>query len=506
MLYHLYGDAQSLLRRTNFTMGVVSRKYNDPDERFREFGHLIYGKGSWVLHMLRSQLGPELFRQSVKKYLERHQYDTVVTHDLLAAIEEVSGRSYDQFFDQWVHHAHHPELDVNYSWDEKAKLAKVSIKQVQKVSDTVALFHFPLTLRFKSKSGTVNHTVIVREKEEDFYCALAEAPEIVRIDPELTVLARITFRLSNPMLNAQLADKTDMLGRLLAVEQLGQKKDRESVAKLKQVLNGDAFHGVRAKASEMLRTIHTDEALEALLDSTKQSDARVRYQVSSDIAGFYHPTAFDAAKKTLASEKNPAIQAQAIRALGAYAKPEVRETLLKYLNTPSYRERLAQSALGTMRAQDDAGYITPVREMLAKRQAELPTAVLASGLDTLAFLARHEEKKDAVREFLTGHVNSLKDAVQIAAINALGTLDDPKAIVVLEKFTGAATESPERLAAEKAIAALNASRKPGENLRELRNEVMELQKNDRDLRKQLDDLKKKLEAKDAPPTGGKKKK
>jgi aminopeptidase N len=293
---------------------------------------------------------------------------------------------------------------------------------------------------------------------------------------------------------------------VLAIEQLATRKDHESVAKLKQVLNGDSFHGVRTKASEALRTIHTDEALEALIASTKQSDARVRHQVVVDINNFYQPTAFEAAKKTLTTEKNPAIQALAIRALGAYPKTEVRDTLLKYLNTPTYRERLTQAAIAAMRSQDDTTYITPIREALAKRHADLPSYVFAGGLDALAYLARNQESKDAVREFIIGYVNHPKDAIQLGAINSLGTLDDPKAIAVLEKFTAAAKDTPERQAAEKAITALNTAKKPADNLRDLRNEVLELQKNDRELRKQLEDLKKKLDAKDTPPSTAKKKK
>src|ERR1041385_2772419 len=106
-------------------------------------------KGSWVLRMLRAELGEDLYRRCIKTYLERHRFGNVTTEDLRAVIEELSGRSFDQFFDQWVYHAHHPELDVRYSWDEKAKLAKLSVRQTQRLGDNVLLFNFPLTLRVK---------------------------------------------------------------------------------------------------------------------------------------------------------------------------------------------------------------------------------------------------------------------------------------------------------------------------------------------------------------------
>ena len=141
--------------------------------------------------MLRSQLGEDLFRRCIKTYLERHQFGNVVTEDLNDVIEELSGRSFDQFFDQWVLSRRTiPIWASDYSWDEKAKLAKLSIATKQKLSDDVLLFNFPLTVRFKAKFGTVDRHITVKEKAEDFYFPLPEAPEIVRIDPEVTCWRR----------------------------------------------------------------------------------------------------------------------------------------------------------------------------------------------------------------------------------------------------------------------------------------------------------------------------
>jgi aminopeptidase N len=345
----------------------------------------------------------------------------------------------------------------------------------------------------------------VKEKEEDFLCPLKEAPEIVRIDPELTVLAKVNFKPPTAMLHVQLADSSDMIGRLLAIEQLATKKDHESVEKLKTALSNDAFWGVRIKAAEALRSIHTDEALDALLASMSQTESRARNAVVEAIGGFYHPKAYEAAQKTLATEKNPVIQAAAIRAVGAYANPDVRETLLKFLNSDSYRQRLAEAAIAAMRAQDDAGYIAPLLDCLAKREQALTSDSFAAGLGALAFLTRNESKKDDVREFLTGRVRHMKERVRQAAIAALGTLQDPKAVAVLETFSSAAKDSPERQAAEKAITSIREAQKTSVDLKTLRNEVLDLQKSNRNLKKDLDELKKKVEAGESKPaTDGKK--
>ena len=485
MIYELYSRARSITGMENDTNPIVRRNYNISDEMFN---YLAYDKASWVLHMLRSQLGADTYRRCIKTYLERYQYGNVVTENLRSVIEELTGRSYDQFFDQWLYHAHHPELEVTYDWDEAARLAKVSIRQVQETNENVLLFNVPLTIRFQGPSETNDQTVQVTRSAEDFYFPLAAAPEIVRVDPDCTLLAKVSFPVPNAMLYAQLADTNDVAGRLLAIEQISKKHDKPAVAHLKQALNGDEFYGVRVEASKALRSIHNDDAFDALLASTAQPDARVRRQVTSDLAGFYRDAAYRAAVATIAQEKNPDILAAAIRALGPYSKPETRELLLKYLDTGSFHNELAVAAVEAMRSQDDPAYITPLLASLPNHETNYTSRGYAQALGTLAYLARNEDNKNAVREFLIGYVNSPKRSLQLAGINALGTLGDPKAIAVLDTFATASKESPESAAATRAITTLRAGRKPADDFKNLRQEVLDLQKTTRDLRKQIGEL------------------
>ena len=494
-LYQMRGNANAVLNQPNDTNAIVRRDFNSPMD---QFGFHAYPKGSWILHMLRSQLGEDLYRRIVKTYLERHAFGNVATDDFNKVIEELSGRSFDQFFNQYVYHAHHPELNISYSWDERTKLAKVSVQQVQKLSDDVLLFNVPLPVRFKSKSGVVTErTLAVKEKAEDFYVPLTEAPEVVRIDPNQTLLAKIDFKVPTAMLHLQLIDKADLLGRLLAIEQLSGKA--EALGKLKEVLNNDSFYGVRLAASQAIRAIQTDEALDALIASTKQSDARVRRQVTADIGGFYREASYAATQRILKDERNPDIQAIALASIGSYAKPEVREQILKALSSASYRNATADAAISAIRVQADASYIAPLLEVLQKQEVAFTSGGFARGLDTLARLAKDEEKKDTVREFLLKHLDSSKRRVQLAAVMALGTLGDVKALGPLEKFTNAPKESPLRATAERAVGAINNTKKPAAESDSLRSEVITLQKENRDLRKEFDDLKKKIDALTAEP-------
>jgi aminopeptidase N len=491
MLYELYTRSRMLVGMENDVTPIVRRAYNHPDAMF---DHLAYPKGGWVLHMLRSQVGEDTYRQCIKTYLERHRHQNVVTEDLRAVFEEVSGRSFDQFFDQWLYHAHHPELVIRYSWDEPSRLAKISVRQTQKLGPTVLLFDVPLPVRLTGPFGITNQMLVVNRDQEDFYIALPTAPKLVRIDPDLTLLAKVNFEPSKPMLESQLDDKLDVVGRLLAIEQFAKQKDKATVEKLGDVLRHDPFYGVRVEASKALKTIHTDEALQALLAAVEQPDARVRRQVFDDISDFYRETAFEKALAAVGAEKNPEILAIIVGGLSGYGKAEVKEVLLKLLNSPSYRNRLAEAAIRGIRLQDDPAYVASLVEALRTNGAAFTSRGFGQGLMTLGYLGRNEPDKTEVREFIATYINDRRDPVQNAAIRAFGELEDERALAMLNKFASGGKENATKRAADEAIEKIRAARKPADDFKNLRQEVTDLRKANADLRKDLDDLKAKFEA------------
>ena len=82
----------------------------------------------------------------------------------------------------------------------------------------------------------------------------------------------------------------------------------------------------------------------------------------------------------------------------------------------------------------------------------------------------------------------------MAAINALGELEDSRAIAVLETLAGGNPEKPEKATAEKALEKIRAARKTSEEIKTLRTELQELQKAGTELKKEVETLKKKTGA------------
>jgi aminopeptidase N len=69
---------------------------------------LVYDKGSYVVHLLREQLGEEKFWAGVRAYTQAHWGKSVRTADFKLVMEKASGQDLTKFFAQWVYQPSEP--------------------------------------------------------------------------------------------------------------------------------------------------------------------------------------------------------------------------------------------------------------------------------------------------------------------------------------------------------------------------------------------------------------
>jgi aminopeptidase N len=62
-----------------------------------------YQKGSWVLHMLRREIGDSLFWRGIRLYFARYDGRNAHTQSFRRVMEEVSGINLETFFHQWIY-------------------------------------------------------------------------------------------------------------------------------------------------------------------------------------------------------------------------------------------------------------------------------------------------------------------------------------------------------------------------------------------------------------------
>jgi aminopeptidase N len=140
-----------------------------------------YQKGSWVLHMLRRQLGDSIFYKSIRSYYAAYAGKNADTKDLQNIFEKVSGKNLSQFFQQWLYTPGIPMLDISWNYLTVEKKVSITIKQLQKTP-----FSFPLELQLKN--STVTKTITISKQEETFFIPVKVKPTKVVLDPNTSLL------------------------------------------------------------------------------------------------------------------------------------------------------------------------------------------------------------------------------------------------------------------------------------------------------------------------------
>ena len=148
-----------------------------------------YQKGAWVLHMLRSQLGDDVFFRGIKAYYESHKNATATTEDLRAALEKSSGKNLRPFFSRWVYDSGHPQYELAWYWLGRKEL-RVVLSQHQPGN----LFADPVPITITTASG--KRDVVLKPTGKLFIerIPLRQKPSAVEIDPRNVLLDESTVK------------------------------------------------------------------------------------------------------------------------------------------------------------------------------------------------------------------------------------------------------------------------------------------------------------------------
>lgn len=143
-----------------------------------------YQKGSWLLHMLRREIGDRMFWNVLRTYYQRFKFSNATSADFREVVEEVSNRELGYFFDQWLHMAGHPVLAFNEAYAEGKMVLEVHQKQRSQVP-----FRFTLDILLKYHDGSQEKFNVQMENLTDtFSLDVKEKPISVVLDPEAWLL------------------------------------------------------------------------------------------------------------------------------------------------------------------------------------------------------------------------------------------------------------------------------------------------------------------------------
>lgn len=407
-----------------YPIPIVTRDINDSVEYVGN----VYDKAGWVIHMLREQMGDEAFFRALKHYLEANRLQNVVSADLAKAIEESSGRNFDQFFDQWIYGAGAPRFTVRSNYDEAGKKVSISVKQTQKVEQYVGLFHVPVEISITTSSGEKVFPIEVSKADETFSFSVDGPPLMVIFDKGDKILKSVDFQKPPEDWIRQLRTAPDVPDRADAAQALGNLRDNEAAANaLGDAALHDKFWGVREEALRSLGRISSPQARKQVLAALSNDQPWVR-AVAVDQLGKFRGDE-EIAKRLQAiykDDKAYSVRSAALQSLALDKVPNAESFLEKTLTISSPDDVLRSAAL---RAMGSLGDNSAVPALIEWSSPGKPSALRGVAIGSLG---RVDLKNHDITTRLISYLNEPSFDIRYASIFALGRRGDPTAVEPLE--------------------------------------------------------------------------
>jgi aminopeptidase N len=404
---------------------IVRHDFDDSSE----FDGNAYGKGGWVLYMLRHQMGDDAFYRGLKHYLEVHRGKNVVTADLAKAIEEATHANVDQFFSQWLYGAGAPKFDLSYAYDGEKHQVMLTVKQTQKVEGRVGLFRVPVEIEITTASGPQRCNISVSKDKQTFPLPAESAPLMVLFDKGGHVLKSAEFHKEKKEWLYQLKNAADLADRADAAVALGKmKNDEEVIAALGETLRNDKAWGVRATAADTLGQLDGASASKLLLTAVDSHDGPwVRSRVVSALGNFKDDAAVASKLNAIAKQDDSyRARAAALQAIGRLKGPNAFATLDAAVASDSPDGFLRNAAL---RSLGSLGDDKAVALLLQWSAAGKPIDSRTAAINSLARLQK--DNKDITKQ-IAAYLTETHFPVRMASIYALGGRGDATAIPALE--------------------------------------------------------------------------
>jgi len=474
---------------------IVTSYYTNP---FDMFDRHTYPKGAWVLHMLRTYLGEELWWKGISHYCKKHYADNVVTADFERSMEEATGKNLDWFFQQWVYKGGYPEFKIRSSWDDSAKVTKITIEQMQPTDSLTPIFRVRLPVVVTTSKETAFDTLWVNQKEEVFYLPSGERPKMVEIDPRLTVLKTVDFERSEEALRYQLVNSKIAESRREAAEALAKFNSDETIEALSNTLKSEPFYDVRRQVALSLGEIRGEKTKRALFEGLKDRDSRVRLNCVKALEKFRDDAEVVAKlKQVFSSDTSYATIAAVMTAIAKLEPPDAFEFLQKGLLRSSHNEVISAATLAGLAELKDPRAVDILIAHTAYGRPEPVRNAAIAALGKLGGILRDEKGVSAsrmqtqIRQTLVNLLSDSKYHARRSAISALGALGDPETIDELKKVETREASYQLKKGTRQAIESIRTANKEALTPDELRARLEGLEDENKALRQRVEALEKK---------------
>ncbi|WNF14485.1 M1 family metallopeptidase [Microcystis aeruginosa] len=497
--YYLLGEARSYLEEdaSRYRRPIVTHVYREAIELYDRH---LYEKGACVYHMIRSILGEDLFAKAIQTFVRDNAHKTVETVDLLRAIEKATGYNLLFLFDQYVYRGGHPDYKVAYSWDNENNLAQLTVTQTQ---DEKELFDLKIPVAFAYlNSEDLTYNLRIHQKEQTFYFPLAQKPDFVKFDRGNNFLKTVTLEYPIAELKAQLQQDTDPISRIYAAIAIAKKGGLEAIEALETSLENEPFWGVRVEVAKQLATLGLDQAVTALIKGLNDEKAQVRRAIVEGLSEIKTLDSYNALKSLLeAGDASYYVEAAAARGLGSMAVGQLQNKegeIIDLLNhilqlRKGWNEVVRAGAIGGLSQLKTSP--AALESILTYTALGTPQPLRLAGIRALGAISSGQttDKLTVILERLETIAKETFFLTQVAVCNALGQIENAKAIAILQALSDRTPDGRVRRVAEEAVQKVQKKLGSDKAIQEIREELEKMKQENQELKSRLT----KLEAKNS---------
>lgn len=151
------------------------------------FDNISYSKGSIILYAIKNQMGDAAFFKSLNRYLTTNALKNGETHQLRLAMEEVTGKDWSPYFNQWYYQGGNPILNVEYGFANGK--ATIAVKQIQ--DNATQTFSLPLKVDFYVNGTKIRKDILIDKREQNFSFDVPGKPNFVDLDPDKILVGQV---------------------------------------------------------------------------------------------------------------------------------------------------------------------------------------------------------------------------------------------------------------------------------------------------------------------------
>jgi aminopeptidase N len=431
---------------------TVTTNWSDPEDLFDT---RTYQGAAARLHLLRFIVGDEDFRAGVRTYAAENAGNNVVTSDLEAAMEKVSGKTLDDFFDQWIYGRGFPEFEIAWKWDERADVVKLDVRQVQSPIDgTPSAFRVPVDVEVFDETGSTIHRISLTRRNQSFELPATAAPAYVAFDKYGWIPKTVAFKRPSGAWRIMAHEDDDVNARRDAVRYLGAEAEKFRVSS---------------------RATDSQKSIVAALVHRLRRDKSVHVRVASATA-LGRAMGVEAREHLITAaqgDESAAVRVAALDALGAFGKSNETADVARAAFDEGYSWGTMGAAAGLLCVAEPLHAYTWVtqtlytdsphdvlREALFAHLAKLPNPGVSQQLRSWAndesvhpnaraaalrqLSGRRRELVENSR-FLTSYLSTENVRMRRAAVQALADLSDDNARKALRAYHPKASAGERRI-------------------------------------------------------------